>query len=401
MKKQMRRHIVTAAALLVLGSGAAPLAQDRAPEFESWRTPGWSFTPGVTLGAVFDSNVALASAPADTRQTQGDRLLQAQPFAHLEFFSPRTEFSSGYQGYVRRYADVTQLNGFDQRVSGSVRRLVTRRVTVFARDSYADVPTTDEVEVNGVPFSRTGSRMNAALAGVDARLTKYTDLSVRYENTWVKFDRQDTFLTGGWVNGARAELSHHLNDRLSAGAEYGIRFADLNEGTHQLTFQDAGGTLHYDLGPGTAFSLAGGVSHLDDHLLTETRTGPYVRMGLTHDAHRAIVGATYERMFVPSFGFGGSNQSQEVRGFVRMPLQGNRFYVQSSAAWRRSDPFVANELLLDTIWLRSTVGYSAARWLRIEGFHAFTRQDSQVTGGEINRQRIGAQVVVSQPMRIR
>ena len=52
-------------------------------------------------------------------------------------------------------------------------------------------------------------------------------------------------------------------------------------------------------------------------------------------------------------------------------------------------------------WLRSTVGYSAARWLRLEGFHAFTRQDSQVTGGEINRQRIGAQVVVSQPMRIR
>src|SRR4029079_9391170 len=113
----------------------------------------------------------------------------------------------------------------------------------------------------------TGSRMNAALAGVDARLTKYTDLSVRYENTWVTFDRKDTFLTGGWVNGARAELSHHLNDRLSAGAEYGIRFADLNEGTHQLTFQDAGGTLHYDLGPATVFSLAGGVSHLDDHLM--------------------------------------------------------------------------------------------------------------------------------------
>ena len=63
-------------------------------------------------------------------------------------------------------------------------------------------------------------------------------------------------------------------------------------------------------------------------------------------------------------------------------------------------PLVANELQLDTIWLRSTVGYSVSRWLRLEGFHMFTRQDSQVTGGEINRHRIGAQVVVSQPVRI-
>jgi hypothetical protein len=83
-----------------------------------------------------------------------------------------------------------------------------------------------------------------------------------------------------------------------------------------------------------------------------------------------------------------------------MPLSKNRLYVQGSAAWRRSDPFVVNELQLDTIWIRSTLGYSAARWLRIEGFHAFTRQDSQVTGGEINRQRAGVQVVISQPMRI-
>ena len=399
MKKPVRQYMLTAA-VLVVAAGAPVGAQDPASDFQSWRTPGWSFTPGVTLGTVFDSNVALASAPADTRTTQSDRVLLAEPFAHLEYFSPRTEFSSGYQGYVRRYAEIGQLNGFDQRLNVSARRLVTRRVTLSAHDSYADVPTTDEVELNGLPFSRVGARMNAASASVDARLTKYTNLSVRYENTWVKFDRAESFLTGGWVNGARAELSHHLSDRLSTGVEYGVRFADLNEGTHQLTFQDAGGTLHYDVGSATTFSVAGGLSHLDDRSLLQTRTGPYVRMALTHAVQRATLGASFERMFVPSFGFGGSNQSQEVRGFVRMPLNKNRLYVQGSAAWRRSDPFVANELRLDTVWIRSTLGYSAARWLRIEGFHAFTRQDSQVTGGEINRQRAGVQVVISQPMRI-
>jgi hypothetical protein len=47
------------------------------------------------------------------------------------------------------------------------------------------------------------------------------------------------------------------------------------------------------------------------------------------------------------------------------------------------------------------VGYALVRWLRLEAFHVFTRQDSIVTGGEINRQRAGLQLVVSQPMRIR
>jgi hypothetical protein len=398
MRKQRRRQIWCAVLLMGL---AAPVAaqQDQSAEIPS-RTPGWSVTPGVTFGAIYDSNVALASAPADTRRTQSDRLVLAEPFGQLEYFSSRTEFSSGYQGYLRRYADVTQLNGFDQRGYLSLRRLVTRRFTFFLHESYAKVPTTDEVELNGVPFSRTGSRLNSIAAGFDSRVTKYTDFSFRYENTWVDFDRQESLLTGGFVNGGRAEVSRRLSERLSVGAEYGARFADMNEGTHQVTFQDAGGTLHYGLGTRTMLSLAGGWAFLNDRLLHDRRNGAYLRSEITHDARRATVGASVERTFVPSFGFGGSTQSEQIRGFVRMPFDRNRLYYQGSAAWRRSNPFIANELQLDTIWLRSTVGYAASRWLRFEAFHAFTRQDSKVTGGEINRQRAGVQVVVSQPMRI-
>ena len=43
---------------------------------------------------------------------------------------------------------------------------MTRRLTLFARDSFDDVPTTDDVELNGVPFRRTGSRTNTLGAGV-------------------------------------------------------------------------------------------------------------------------------------------------------------------------------------------------------------------------------------------
>ena len=84
-------------------------------------------------------------------------------------------------------------------------------------------------------------------------------------------------------------------------------------------------------------------------------------------------------MFVPSFGFGGSSQSQRAARLHpdaarpepvlprRAPRPGGGRSVR-----------LTKELQLDTIWLRSTLGYAAARWLRVEGFYAFTRQDSRI-----------------------
>jgi hypothetical protein len=63
-------------------------------------------------------------------------------------------------------------------------------------------------------------------------------------------------------------------------------------------------------------------------------------------------------------------------------------------------PFETDTLQLDTIWIRSTLGYALARWAQVELLYTFTRQDSIVTGGEVNRHRIGVQFVISQPMRI-
>jgi len=400
---QMNAHPVRQAlitALLLFGTAVSAGAQQDTAELLSGRTPGWSFTPGLRLGGVFDSNVGLVAPQADTQSTQSDRLVLAEPFGELNFLSRRTDFSSGYQGYLRRYMDLNELNGFDQRGRVAIRRLASKRLTLSAGDDYADVPTTDELELNGVPYLRTGSRRNAFSASADVRLTKFTDLSVKYDNTWVKFDRVETFLTGGWVNGAVAALSRRMSSHLSVGAEYGIRLANLDEGTRQLTFHDAGGTLHVSIAEHTSAALAAGVSYLNDRSFRITRTGPYVRAELTHDARRATVGASVERMFVPSFGFGGSNQSEQVRVYIRMPLDRNRLYLQGSAAWRRSDPFVVEQLRLDTTYARATVGYALARWVRLEGDYALTHQDTLIAGGKISRHRVGAQIVIAQPMRI-
>lgn len=393
------RAVVIGAVLCTAVAGGRAAAQDMT-ELPAGRTPGLTFTPGLSLGTVFDSNVALAAVSPTKRQAESDRLLLAEPFVQLDLVTRRTELSGGYQGYVRRYMDFDQLNGFDQHGHATLRRLVSKRTTFLFTEDYARVPTTDELEVNGIPFSRTGSRRNALAGQVIARLTKFTDLSVKYDNTWVRFDRTDSLLTGGAVNGLTTRLARRLAERVTVGAEYAVRLADLNEGTRQLTFHDAGGAAEVGIGPRTTASLGLGYSLLDDRSRHEHRTGPYVRASLTRDTERAIVGAAFERMFVPSFGFGGSSQSQQVRGFVRMPLDRNRLYLQGSASWRRTDPFVAKELPLDTTLLRSTLGYAAARFLRVEGYYAFTRQDSRIAGGKVNRQRVGAQVVISQPMRI-
>lgn len=391
-----------AVTVLMVGLTASPTAQQEQPtEFDSWRVSGWTFVPGLTFGAVHDSNIRLASPPADTGRTDADDILVAAPFGQLEYFSRRTEFTSAYRGYLRRYRDIEELNGFDHLLELSVRRLATRRVTLSLQNSFRDVPTTDEVEVNGVLFAQSGARRNTLAAGLEARVTRYTNLTIRYDNTWVDFDRKENFLTGGVLNGVGAELARRLSDRTSVGAEYGVRFADLNEGTRELTFHDVGGTLRHALGPHTSFSAGAGMSRMDDKLTGETRTGPYVRSSITHSGERSTVGASFGRQFLPSFGFGGSSASQEIRGFVRMPITSNRTYVRGSVAWRRSDPFIETVLKLDTILIRTTVGYAVARWFRTEGFYTYTRQDSEVTGGEIDRHRVGVQFVVSQPMRIR
>ena len=390
------------AAVLAMGLTAPVAAQDQGPsEFEAWRVPGWTFVPGLTVGTIYDSNIGLTTAPADTGETVSDELLQAAPFAQLEYFGKRTEFASGYRGFINRYMDIEQLNSFDHRFHASLRRLATKRVTFHLENSFADSPTTDDVELNGIPFARTGSQTNTFSGTLEARLTRYMDLTARYENSWVDFDRKENFLTGGWVHGVRTELSRRLSDRASAGGEYSLRLADLNEGTREMTFHDVGGTFRYAAAAHTSFSAAGGISRLEDRFTGATRTGPYVRTSVTHTAARATVGASFERQFLPSFGFGGSSTSQELRGFVQMPITRNRAYVQGSASWRQSDPFIEGELKLDTVWIRSTVGYALARWFRTEGFYTYTRQDTQVTGGEIDRHRVGAQFVVSQPMRMR
>jgi hypothetical protein len=391
-----------AATALCLALAPAVSAQERPAEFDDYVLPGWTFTPGVSLSGMWDSNVALSARAAETGRTAGDQLLVFVPFGQVSLRSARTDFSAGYRGYLRRYREVDQLNGYDQRAMLTLRHLVTPRLTWIAQNEYTEAPTTDQVELNGVPFAHIGSRSNRLGTGLEGRLTKYTSLNVRYENTWTSFDGLEGFVSGGTIHTGSAALRRRLSERIAFGVEGRIRRSDLNRLESRVKwFQDAGATFDYRITEHVTVAVAAGLSHLRDNRLDQTRNAPYYRLELNRDTERATLGIAFEQSYTPSFSFSGSNDSQELRGFVRMPFSRNRFYVQSTGLWRRSDPFFADEIRLDTFITSNTFGYSATRWLRAEMYHAYSLQDSIITGGEVDRHRVGAQIVVSQPMRIR
>src|SRR5215204_4675251 len=102
------RLLGLAASAVAVAAGAvqSTAAQQATSELQSFRVAGWSFTPGVAVGAVFDSNVAIAG-PDQFGNTASDSLMEIEPMGQLEFFSARTSFSSGYRGSLRRYFELS------------------------------------------------------------------------------------------------------------------------------------------------------------------------------------------------------------------------------------------------------------------------------------------------------
>ena len=57
-------------------------------------------------------------------------------------------------------------------------------------------------------------------------------------------------------------------------------------------------------------------------------------------------------------------------------------------------------LPLRSLLVYSIVGWEPQRWVRIEGFYARAQQSTLRPGGDVNRNRVGVQIVTSKPMRM-
>jgi opacity protein-like surface antigen len=380
-------------------------AAAQSTEGEPGQAPGWTFTPAVIVGWMYDSNVGMVTEGFN-QDIRADSLMVVTPSGSMDYRGKHTSLGAGYSGTFRRYRDFNELDSFDQRLRVNVSHRPAARLLIFGREGLSYLPTTEETELNGVPFRRVGSRVNSAGAGFEYRLSKLWTLRTAYEFVDVSFDRQQglpTFVVGGRSNGILSESTRRLTERLSLGGIYEIRFAQIKTeaGIDQpLRYQSLGAVTRYTIGPATLLSLAGGVSTLADPGIGDTRIGPFVRAGITHHLQRATLDGGYERSFVPTFGFAASTQTEQVHGSVLMPVYQNRVYVQASTSWRRNNPLVATDPSLKSHWLSATVGYAVARPVRLEGYYTSAWQDTRVAGGEVNRHRIGVQVVLTSPMRI-
>jgi hypothetical protein len=396
----MRRFFL----IVALAAIASPAAAQPAPWSAERMTAGWVFTPAFVFGGMWDTNVTVRNEGVpETAELVGI----VNPRGEIDFNGKRTKFSAGYSGALETYRNLDELTRYDQRGRVDSRYQMTPRLLFQTRNQLTLTPTTDQLDVEGsLPFTRVGSRMLTSVNGFTFDVSRRMALTATYNFQWVTFDRSSAepdfqFLRGGHAHSPSAELTYALSRRVKIGALYEYRHTDIDAGEEIFDTNRLLATVEYHLGPETKLTGRGGVDHLATSDVGESRTGPSYGAGVSHRVRLAIFDANYERLFVPSFGFGGMTANHVAHVGAQMPFMQGRLIWTAGFTYRRTDPLESRGLniRLDSYYGTSTLGYAIARWLRMEGFYSLTHQFSDARGN-VDRTRIGIQFVTSKPMRI-
>jgi len=390
---------LTTAALVVLCTAVVAHAQ-AFDEFDP-AAPGWVMTPGVALGATFDDNPVLAGHGSEN---PNDTITSVAPSLDLTFRGKHTVFSAAYNGALVRYRTLNEFNSFDQGARLELRQQASRRVGFNLRNYYSASPTTDVVQVAGLPFIRTGTRQNEFIGGTTIQATRFLELSGSYRFQWLEFERPESFTTplldGGRTHAFTVGAMQAVDTHVKVGGSYTYQHAIVGAVGEVFDIQNGEGTVAVQLSPTVSLDAGAGFSHLSLPDGLGSRTGPAGRVALRKSTRHAMYMVSAMRSFVPAFGFGGSLRNSEISGGVRVPFAGTRGFVQGNVAWRDSEPVLVGELGLSAVWLETTLGYGLQRWLRLEVFYSGAFQDTTAEGGRIDRNRVGVQLVTLRPMRI-
>lgn len=383
-----------AAVLLVCAPSAKAQTQP-----ETQPRGGWVFVPALTFSGTADNNVLLAG---EGEHPPGDYVTAFGPSGMLDYNGPRLRFSTAYLGSFVVYRDLGELNSLDQNARAGVSYRATKRVTISGSQSYSTARTTDTVELLAVPFRRIGNKVGATTAGLEARLSPRTTVKGNYALRVVSFDTSAVrFIAfpGGHEHFVSGSLDRILSRRWTMGAVTDVRRVVIAGGIEPVVLYHWAGTTEYRVSDQLSLNGSLGASRLGVVATQPARLGLAWSAGTSARFEYATVGARYERSVVPSFGFGGTFQNEELSGTARGPFARNRAYWQGAAAWRGNDPIFPGPPSRRSTWWSGTVGYLLQPWMRVEGF--FTRaQQSTSDGGSINRNRLGFQVVTSKPLRL-
>lgn len=376
-------------------SSVAPLELPAAGE----PPPGWSFTPAIDYALVWDSNVLMENVGSTI---VGEQLHVLKPRGVLGFVGRRGDFQVNYGGAFVRHPNLTSLNSYDQRLATRATRLLSRRASISGHYSAQAAPTTELVELVGVPFTRVGSRRHEARAGLTTQLTRKAALDTTYRFQKIDFDQALSALTvlnGGYSHGATMGFSHALDRRLSLTADYFIDRATFYNGA-SFAVQNAWAGAEYAINADTRAYGSVGASYLGGVDGRPSRWGPAMQVGIGRDLREATVSVAYSRSYVPSYGFGGTSNNEELRTTLRLPLT-RRVFTQSALSIRRNEPLEVGGLTLRSMWFHGSVGYVLTDWARVEAYTAGSRQHIARPDGRVNRYTFGVQVTAATTTRIR
>jgi hypothetical protein len=386
-----------------LGSGAPT---------QSYR-PGWTFTPTIGVGETYDTNVSLFSQGHTGNE---DYVATVNPGADLHYVGQYTLVDMGYSGAFLDYHTFAGLNRWDQRARFELRQRQTARLTWFGHATAALLPSTDLIDLGGIPYRKTGAKTADGRGGIEYALGAHDSLvsSVNYQ--MVSFDRPETaadILRGGHIFESMTAWRHKVNSRAAIGADYSFRRAMVTGDQEPFDFHTSEAALDYDISSLWSFKGGAGIVYLQQTSLTEARVGPAFRVTLERSRAGHTFHVGYLRTFIPSFGFGGTVKSQDVGAGFRMPLfHARRLYLDSSAVFRDNQPLttagvisdpltgVVEQLPLRSLRMHTILGWEPQPWVRLEMFYSLVQQTSLRAGGYLDRNRVGFQIVTSKPMRM-
>ena len=402
MKRTLQLTVMLAA-LFGAGLHAQEKITSGAPQTDF--RAGWTFTPTIGFSETYDDNISLFGRGTADSQND-DYIATVFPAADLHYTGKHTMLDMGYSGSFLDYRTFSVLNRWDQSGRFELKRQENARLKWFGRAAAAVLPSTDLVELGGIPYRRTGARTANGRAGIEYGFSARNSFTTSLDYQSIDFDRPDdvnAILLGGHVLESMNGWRHKFNSRLALGTDYSYRRATVSGDAQTFNIHTTEAAVDYELSSAWGFSGGVGMVYLQETTETAARTGPAWRASLDHNHGRARFHVGYIRSYIPSFGFGGTIQNQEVGLGYRTPIFGSRhFYLDNSAVFRDNEPLTdtIEQLPLRSLRTYSSLGWEPQPWVRLEAFYTRVQQSSLRAGGRLDRNRVGFQIVTSKPMRM-
>ena len=363
---------------------------------------GWSLIPAVMVSRTFDDNVLLLG-PGDPHER--DYINVINPQAAATFHGQRSDVSIRYDGAFVLYSRLDTLNSYEQHATVAAKQKLSKHSFFYLNLSAAAAPTTELLQLTGVPYVRAGVFTDAIGAGVEHELSKRLTISLGGYFDQARFAVNEIYanvLLGGYGVGASFNARERISERMSLTLDADAQHDSIGANdVEQFNIQHVLGGIDHRVTENMRAFASVGFSRLGETPFGPARTGPSFRFGLSEHYRSTLIDVSYERSFVPSFGFGGTTQNGNLTARVRLPIT-RRIYTQDLVSWQQQDPLVIAVPELRSTWVQAAVGYAPRPEFRIEAYFAGTRQTAgRVDGQLLLHNQFGIQVIASKPVRIR